>query len=270
MKTDQERALLGLTYLGQAGFWVKNGSTQFLIDPYLSNYVVDGGIGAAELFSREFPAPFSVEEFKEVEVVFVTHDHGDHCDPDTLLPLLRLNPRLTIVCSQPAADHLMGLGVSLSNIVVPEIGYEAAVCGLDYYAVPAAHYEFEQNVKTGAYSYLGFVIKVGETWLYHSGDTILYDGMVDQVLKFADKIDIACLPVNGRDGWRERMGMTGNLDGAEALELTLRLKADVLIPIHNDLFAVNHVNMAILADLLDRRAPRQRVHWLQPGETFYY
>jgi L-ascorbate 6-phosphate lactonase len=262
--------LTALTYLGQAGFWVKNEASQFLIDPYLSNYVVDGGIGSAEVFSREFPAPFSVDDLKMVPVVFVTHDHADHCDPDTLLPLIKNNPGLAVICSQPAADHLLGLGISSSNIVIPRVGEKSTIYGLDYYAVPAAHYEFDQIKETGAYSYLGFVIKVGKTWLYHSGDTILYDGMINQILKFTDKIDLVCLPVNGRDGWRERMGLIGNLDGAEALELTLRLKADVLIPMHNDLFAVNHVNLAILADLIDRKAPRQKVHWLQPGETFYY
>lgn len=262
--------LNSITYLGQAGFWIKNKCSNFLIDPYLSNYVVDSGIGSAELFSREYPVPVGIKDITGVEVVFVTHDHADHCDPNTIRPLLELNAGIKIVCSYPSAAHLLELGVPKNSLIVPEVGSLQETRGIEYYAVPAAHYGFEKDETTGAYAYFGYVIKIGESWLYHAGDTILYDGMVEQVLRYTHKIDVACLPVNGRDGWRERMGLIGNLDGAEALELCKRLNSDVLIPMHNDLFAVNHVNMSILADLVDRKAPRQKVHWLQPGEIYYY
>jgi L-ascorbate metabolism protein UlaG (beta-lactamase superfamily) len=50
----------------------------------------------------------------------------------------------------------------------------------------------------------GFVIKGGDTVVYidpyHAGDTILYDGLVERLRRHA--LDIACVPVNGRDGWR--------------------------------------------------------------------
>ena len=270
MRRKMAKDLNEITYLGQAGFWIKNQSSNFLIDPYLSNYVVESGIGSAELFSREYPAPVTMSDMAGVMVVFVTHDHADHCDPDTILPLFELNPGIKIVCSYTSAAHLIEIGIPKALLIVPELGTLQEVCGIQYYAVPAAHYDFDQDKTTGAYAYFGFVIKIAESWLYHAGDTILSDGMIELVLRHTVKIDIACLPVNGRDGWRERMGMIGNLDGAEALELCKRLNADVLIPMHNDLFAVNHVNMSILADLVDRKAPRQKVHWLQPGETYFY
>ena len=270
MITKAELNLIEITFLGQAGFLFKYGDDSFLIDPYLSNYVVDSGIGSAELFSRQFPAPLAVTDLKDVKTVFITHDHGDHCDTDTLIPLYQQNPHIHFICSKPAAVHLQSLGVSPDQITIPQVNHLEHENNFEYYSVPAAHYGFELDAQDNSYTYLGFVIKVGESWIYHSGDTILYQGMIEQILAFTPEIDIACLPVNGRDGWRERMGMTGNLDGAEALGLALQLHADVLIPMHNDVFKVNHVNQATLADLLDRNAPRQKVHWLQPGEIFYY
>jgi L-ascorbate 6-phosphate lactonase len=269
MKNDAD-SLIEFTFLGQDGFRIKVEGHCFLIDPYLSEYVVESGIGSAESFSRQFPAPLQVEDLLDVDTVFVTHDHGDHLDPLTLIPLYQANPLVHFICPKPAFTHLVSLGVDPSRITIPEIGTLYERDGLVYYAVPAAHYQFERDEKDGAYTYFGFVIKLGTRWLYHAGDTILYDGMIEEVLRYTEKIDLACLPVNGRDGWRERMGMTGNLDGAEALELAQKLKAEVLFPMHNDLFKVNHVNPAILADLLDRRAPRQKVHWLQPGEKYFY
>lgn len=261
--------LVQLTYLGQAGFIVRSGSQSFVIDPYLSNYVVEGGIGVADKFSREFPVPVEPEQLHDMQVAFITHDHADHCDPLTLLPLIKANPEMIIVGPRTVANHLIAEGVASEKLVVPEIDKVYTLKGIEFYAIPAAHYGFEQN-EAGEYGFLGFVIKVNGQWLYHAGDTILYDGMVEHILKHAEKVRIACLPVNGRDGWRERMGMIGNLDGAESLELAKLIKADVLIPMHNDLFKVNHVNPSILADLADRVAPRQKIHWLQPGEEYYW
>jgi L-ascorbate metabolism protein UlaG (beta-lactamase superfamily) len=64
--------------------------------------------------------------------------------------------------------------------------------------------------------------------------------------------------------------MIGNLDGREAAELAAAVGAEVLIPMHNDMFAANRVSPAILADFLDRTYPRQKYHWLQPGELYVH
>lgn len=260
--------LIHLQYLGQAGFVVESNKQRFVIDPYLSNYVVDGGIGSAEMFSREFPVPVQADQLKGLQLAFITHDHADHCDPLTLLPLLQSNPDLLVIGTRTVAEHLAKEGVSAERIFVPEVEKVYELKGTKFYAVPAAHYDFGKNEK-GEFSYFGFVIEVNGQWFYHSGDTILYDGMVESIMKHTDQIRVACLPVNGRDGWRERLGMIGNLDAAETLQLAKLIKADVILPMHNDLFKVNHVNPSIFADIADRVAPRQKYHLLQPGEDFY-
>jgi L-ascorbate metabolism protein UlaG (beta-lactamase superfamily) len=53
------------------------------------------------------------------------------------------------------------------------------------------------------------------------------------------QIEIALLPVNGRDPVREADGIVGNLDTAEAVQLARRLGARTLIPYHWDGFAGN-------------------------------
>jgi L-ascorbate metabolism protein UlaG (beta-lactamase superfamily) len=257
-----------LTFLGQAGFIIKYGKIQLIIDPYLSNYVIDGGIGSATLFSREFPPPVLPEKLPRVKFVFLTHDHADHCDPETLLPVYSANPSVKFVCPRPVAHHLEKLGVKKKNIVVPEtlaLNHEE---GLDFYAVPAAHYALDRDEKTGEYSYFSFVIKIGDKWIFHAGDTIQYGGFAGNILKHTKKIDVALLPVNGRDAVRESQGIIGNLDGEEALYLARDTQSDIFIPIHNDLFSSNHVSIAVLADLIERRKPKLKIHWLKPGETF--
>ena len=78
------------------------------------------------------------------------------------------------------------------------------------------------------------------------------------------------MPINGRDAMREAEGLIGNLLPGEAVALAAQVRARVLIGIHNDLFAGNRVDPGLLFSELDRRAPWQRCHLLQPGELYLY
>ena len=77
-------------------------------------------------------------------------------------------------------------------------------------------------------------IQVDPWTIYHSGDTLRYDGMVEQFALW--QIDVAILPINGRGP--ERRG-AGNLWGDEAAQLAHDVGAGVAIPCHYDMFTFN-------------------------------
>jgi L-ascorbate 6-phosphate lactonase len=258
---------LALWGLGQSGFVMKGGETIVYIDPYLSGQVGEGGRTASGRRPRQFPPPLSPGEATNAQWVFCTHDHHDHTDPETLGPLAHVSPHARFIGPSSSREVFRSLAISDDCILVPPIDAPQTFGPLTFTAIPAAHYDLERDAQ-GGYLYLGFILHLNGVTLYHAGDTILYDGLVERLRQSV--IDIACLPVNGRDGWRERRGMIGNLDGREAAELAATIGADVLIPMHNDLFAANHVTPAVLADCLDRTYPRQKYHWLQPGELYFY
>ncbi len=262
---SRDHGSLKITYLGQAGFIFDWEGIRIVIDPYLSNYVVDGGIGSPELFSRAFPPPIRAGGVTGVKWIFLTHDHADHCDPQTVLPLHLANPSAHIVCPRPAAEHLKKIGIPDDLIFVPEV-LRLQKPGFDFYAVPAAHYGFDKDPGTDEYSYFSFVMKLGENWLVHAGDTIDYPDYTANLMKFTSRVDVACLPVNGRDAKREAMGIVGNLNGVEAFSLANRLKSKVLIPIHNDLFAFNSEDPEILNGLAAKHLGELKIRWLTAGD----
>ena len=53
------------------------------------------------------------------------------------------------------------------------------------------------------------------------------------------RIDVALLPVNGRDAEREAAGIVGNMNAREAVELADQIGATTLVPMHWDLFEGN-------------------------------
>jgi L-ascorbate 6-phosphate lactonase len=261
---------LALWSLGQSGFVIKGGSTIAYIDPYLSDS------GAAIGAPRRFPIPIDPANVQHADVVFATHEHLDHTDGPTLGPLMAASPQAKLITSLQGREIALQADISAERVVVPRVGKWVELAGLAYTAVPAAHgasalvgpcYVYEEDAE-GHARWMGFLIECNGVTVYHAGDTILipeiFTALKDQ------KIDIAILPINGRDFFREQKEIVGNLWPGEAVELAVTLDARVLIGCHNDLFDGNRVNPGMLFDELDRRAPWQRCHLLQPGELYLY
>jgi len=99
--------------------------------------------------------------------------------------------------------------------------------------VPAAHETIERD-ESGRCKFLGYVVRFGPWTVYHSGDTVLYDGMVERLRRY--EIDVALLPINGRSPDR---GVPGNLWGREAARLAQDIAARLVIPCHFDMFEFN-------------------------------
>lgn len=252
---------LALWSLGQAGFVLKGGDTIAYIDPYLSDSLA--GLGAL----RRFPPPLDPAAAAHAQVVFATHEHGDHADAETLGPLLRASARAQLVTTPQAAAVARAAGVAAERISTPAVGETHTLAGLRYTVVPAAHYTYEVDAQ-GRPRWMGLLIELGGVALYHAGDTIIFPELLDALA--GRRIDLALLPINGRDYMREADNLTGNLHPSEAVELARRIGAGVLIGMHNDLFESNRVRAGWLFDEQDRRAPFLRCHTLQPGELYLY
>src|SRR5687767_3220905 len=252
--------------LGQQGYLLKGADKVVVIDPYLSNYVEEtsppGGL------ERMVPIVVQPGDLDMVDLILSTHAHADHCDPRTLKPLMQASPNAMLLTSYKARDMLAAQGFDMERIQVPTIG-ESGQYGvnLSITSIPSAHYEQEPD-EHGNPAYLGFIVTLNGVTLYHCGDTIVYPGMIERLKQH--EIDIACLPINGRDWFREQQDLVGNLDYREAAELCAAINAKVLLPGHNDMFAGNSINPSYLLDYLHTRHPRQRAHFLQAGELYYY
>ena len=69
------------------------------------------------------------------------------------------------------------------------------------------------------------------------------------------EIDVALLPINGRDPAREARGIVGNLGAREAAWLASQAAVDLVIPMHHDLFARNLGFPAHLVESVEREHP---------------
>ena len=221
-KLDWEQDLpedkAALWFLGQAGYMLKSGNCTVLIDPYLTDSVGDKNPS----FSRTYPPPVEPGEIR-ADIFIATHDHTDHMDPKAIAAYMFKDTTM-FVSPRHAARHLRELGIGETQIRVVDHG--------DFVDLPGARIEGVFALATGAdvVDTAGYKITFtnGKS-VYHTSDT----AYCDLLLKACPYADVLLTCINGK---------FGNLNVAQAIELTWAVKPKYVIPNHYDVMALNSEN----------------------------
>lgn len=244
-----------LWWLGQSGFLLQWRGGHLLLDPYLSDSLTKKYAETDKPHIRMTERLVDPSDLDFVDVVTSSHHHTDHLDGDTLRPLLRANPGLKIVVPEANRQFVAErLGVDPELPLGVRQGETVVVREFKLTAVPAAHEDLRPE-------YAGYVVQFGAWTLYHSGDTLLYDGMAPRLRKFG--IDVALLPINGRSPERR---VAGNLNAREAAALGKDISARIVIPCHYEMFTFNTADPGEFVEAAE--ATGQPYHVLRCGERW--
>jgi L-ascorbate metabolism protein UlaG (beta-lactamase superfamily) len=254
---------LALYWLGQAGFVIKAGGKCLVVDPYLSDSLAGKYRGKRFPHERMMPAPVTPAGLGSVDLVLCTHSHTDHMDPQTLAPLAGANPGLRFVVPEAARDEARDrIGVDDDRLWLLDAGRSVSpLPGITVTAFRAAHEELETDSE-GRYRFLGYVIEVSGIRIVHSGDTVPFSGLSDEIA--AHVPDLALFPVNGRSELLKSAGVPGNLRLDEAIDLCTASGIPAMIAHHYGMFSFN----TIPAEIIDRRAiDRELPIWMMRART---
>ncbi|MDD5613455.1 MAG: MBL fold metallo-hydrolase [Candidatus Omnitrophica bacterium] len=152
--------------------------------------------------------PWQVKGLLPADIIFVTHGHFDHFSKEDIFRLLKDGTSLILPKGCELSD------CKNCKITIVAAGDEKEVKGIRFKVVPA--YNKDKSFHPKSSSCLGYIIRLGDVYLYHAGDTDLIDEM-DGL-----NVDIALLPVGG----------TYTMDAKEAALAAQILKAKVVIPMH--------------------------------------
>jgi L-ascorbate metabolism protein UlaG (beta-lactamase superfamily) len=111
--------------------------------------------------------------------------------------------------------------------------------------LPAAHPQVERDAG-GHFRCLGFVIKFRGKRIFHSGDTSP-DDLTIAGLRGLAPIDVALLPINEKNFYRDKAGIIGNMSIREAFGMAEDMSAKVVVPMHYDMFKPNQAYLDELA-----------------------
>lgn len=226
-----------LFWLGQAGFVIDGAGRRVVIDPYLSDSLAEKYRGRTFDHVRMMPAPVRPDQIAHIDLVLSTHAHSDHLDPGTLPDLLAANPTARLIGPEASrAITLERARIDAERFIGLDAGQAFDLPNLRLTAVRAAHEALETD-SAGRHRFLGYGITLGDTTIFHSGDTIPFDGQVAEVA--ALNASVALLPVNGRRPDLTAAGIAGNLTMTEAIALIEAAGIPALIAHHFGMFAFN-------------------------------
>ncbi len=221
---------MDITWYGHSNIRFRSQYGSILVDPF---------------FEGNPKAPDGYECALPVDVVLVTHDHGDHVG-QAVEVCKACKARLVTIFDTACA--LTGKGLPQDLALGMNIGGTVEVKGMRFKMVQAAH-----SSATGAAA--GFIVTLPDGYcFYHAGDTGLFSSM-ELFSRFHD-IRLAMLPIGG---WF-------TMDAEQAAHACAMLRCASVIPLHWGTFPILAQNTSEFRDCLKRIAPKTSLLELSPGE----
>jgi len=241
---------VALWWIGQGGFLFKGSDgTVLAVDPFLS----DAGAHRAPPASptpRQFLTLISPEALGSLATaVLCTHEHLDHVDPEAIGPLAAVNPALPFIGPRGVRAAYARYGVGEGQVVALDVGERYTLGPWTLTAIFADH---------RADGPIGFVLDIGTTRIYHTGDTEAHPRL-REVAAYAPSL--VTIVINGRGG---------NMNAEDAARTVAMLDARAAIPTHYDLFANNLADPQAFVVALAREAPMTKALVLPRGECLIW
>ena len=206
-----------VTWLTQGGFLFELDGVRMVVDPYMSD-----GLERSHGLARMVAFPLALAELRP-DVLFCTHDHLDHLDPETVCAVADAYPSCRFAGPASCMAHFEKLGLAPSRCTLATLG-ERWTCG-DLQVTPVAAFHSDPDA-------VGLVISDGHRRLYLSGDSVSAPELINAETRQADVVLIC---INGR---------LGNMAVDEALALVRTIQPRLALPMHYGLFAANTADPA--------------------------
>lgn len=184
---------VGIKFLGHSGFLISNGK-RIVVDPYNVS-----------------------ENVEKADIILITHSHYDHCSIKDIEKVI--GNGATVICTADSQSKIMKIEGVHFNVV--EVGDEVDFGDLKIEAVAAYNKDKEFHPKSEGW--VGYLIKMGNVIIYHSGDSDFIPEM--QKLSGYGKQGnefVALLPVSGKYV----------MDAEEAAEAASIISPDLCVPMH--------------------------------------
>lgn len=183
-----------VTFLANEGVLLEGGSRKVLIDalfdPYRSYAVPHDSTQRA---LREGKAPFNA-----VDLVLVTHWHGDHFGSAAVAGHLEANPRATLVASAQVIDSLrrftpardIAASRTLAQAAASAERRREVINGVPVEVLGVSH----GSGRHATVQHRGYIVEIGGRRVLHLGDTEFTDDEFSRLRLDTARIDVALLP----------------------------------------------------------------------------
>ena len=254
-------------FIGTATVLIRHAGMTILTDPNFLHQGQRAPLGYGLSSERLTEPAISLENLPPIDLIVLSHLHGDHFDP---LVEQRLDRNIPIVTTPAAAAYLSSIGFKTTRGLGTwqSLTVRKGDATLRIAAMPARHgpaaaaFLLPQTMGSMLDFSRGNALPAYR--LYISGDTLVFDQIEDIPLRFPD-VDLALLHLGGtRILGLVKVTMDGK-DGVAMLKIVAPKKA---IPIHYNDYTVFHSPLSEFEREVNAAGFKDRVVYLQPGASY--
>jgi len=249
-----------LIWFGHSSYLIKINGLRILIDPVFSQTPSPFSF----LGSKAFPGTGFVkaEDFTDIDVVLITHDHYDHLDYQSILKIAPKTKKILV--SLGIGSHLERWGIDRNKI--EEISWNQSTTvfnNLTFTAVPARHFT-GRKFKRNQTLWSAFVLQT-ENWKLFLGGDSGYDTHFATIGEKFGPFDIALLECGQYNAYWPYIHMFPE----ETVQAAIDLKARVLMPVHWAKFSLAMHSWNEPVERVVNEAEKQNLKIVTPklGET---
>ncbi|HYH16079.1 MAG TPA: MBL fold metallo-hydrolase, partial [Flavisolibacter sp.] len=243
-----------LVWFGHSSYFLQLDGKKILVDPVLS-----GHASPVRFTTRSFTGSdvYTVDDLPPIDYLFLTHDHYDHLDHQTIV---QLQPKVRqVITGLGVGAHLEYWGYQPSQIIEKDWFEEVPLdAGFLVHTMPARHFSgrtFKRNVTLWS----SFVLITPTRRIYLGGDSG-YDTHFKMIGDMYGPFDLVILENGQYDNAWKYIHMTPE----ETVQAAIDLKAKRLLPVHWSKFALANHAWNEPAIRVQREAQRRDMPLLQP------
>jgi L-ascorbate metabolism protein UlaG (beta-lactamase superfamily) len=217
-----------IVWFGHSSYFMKIHGKNILVDPVLGGYASPFSFTGKSFKGSDV---YSVNDFPDIDLLILTHDHYDHLDYHTVR---KLRPKTkAIATSSGVGSHLRFWGTDPA-IITEFDWWESRQMndGLQLIAAPARHFSGRSFVRNKTL-WSSFILKSGNYSIYIGSDSG-YDSHFKTIGEKYGPFDIALLECGQYNEWWPYIHMMPE----ETVLASIDLKAKWLMPVHWGKFAL--------------------------------
>ena len=243
-----------LVWFGHSSYFMQLDGKTILVDPVLS-----GSASPVKFTTRSFKGSdvYSADDIPDIDFLFISHDHWDHLDYDTII---RLKSKIKkIITGLGVGEHLEHWGFEKDRIVEKDWNEEINLGeGFIVNTAPARHFS-GRSLKRNTSLWMSYVLRTPSMKIFLGGDSG-YDQHFREVGNEFGPFDLAILE-NGQYGknWKYIHMMP-----EEVVQAAQDLRAKTLLPVHWSKFSLSIHAWDEPMIRIVKEANRQNVKLLTP------
>ena len=211
-----------LVWFGHSSYFIQIDDKKILVDPIFS-----GNSSPVKFTTKSYPGSdiYTAEEMPEIDYLFITHDHWDHLDYETITKLRTKVKK--VITGLGTGAHLEHWGYN-PEIIIEKDWYEEVQLdeGFKAFTSPGRHFS-GRGLKRNQVLWMSFLLETPSMKIFMGGDSG-YDDHFKEIGKKHGQIDLAILECGQYNkNWKYIHMMPD-----EIIKAVKDLNARYLLPVH--------------------------------------